>query len=133
MTTGYLTQVDLINFKLLTDKLIIDTERISDLITEDIKSEHKIAMIDGVNYYNNIQDIEELVKYYYIEQVKVKDEISANNTLSHPFHKILVDQKSSYIVGNPITLGVDVGDPENPDELTPDETKEKETKGLGSL
>ena len=127
MTTGYLTQVDLINFKLLTDKLIIDTERISDLITEDIKSEHKIAMIDGVNYYNNIQDIEELVKYYYIEQVKVKDEISANNTLSHPFHKILVDQKSSYIVGNPITLGVDVGDPENPDELTPEETKEKDT------
>jgi SPP1 family phage portal protein len=92
----------------MSDKALIDTTRISDLINSDLATEHKKKMEEGTDYYNTRHDILDHLNYYYEDgDQPVVDKISVNNIIPHPFHKILVDQKAAYIAGNPIVIGVD--------------------------
>jgi SPP1 family phage portal protein len=106
MTTGYLTQNQLIALKLFTDRTNLDTARLSDLINTDLASTFKRDMADGVKYSNAEHDILDHKNYYWVDKVKQEDLVKANNVIPHPFHKILVDQKVAYIAGNPVVVGV---------------------------
>ncbi len=121
MTVGFFTPTELLKLKLMTDKDKINTDRILDLIKEDLKSDKKAQMLEGVKYYDAEHDIEKKLKYYYVEGVKIQDLISANYTISHPYHKVLVDQKQAYMVGDPISIGIDLEDVVDPENITPEE------------
>jgi len=106
MTTGFLTVTELINLKIMADRATIDSSRIKDLIQSDMASPLKQRMAQGVNYYNSRHDILDHRNYYYVDGARQEDLVKANNKVPHPFHKILVDQKVSYIVGNPVVVSV---------------------------
>lgn len=91
------------NLKLSADSPIDDTKIIKDLISKDLDSHSKKKMNEGVNYYNAKHDIENRKMYYYDRSgLPVEDKLKANNKAIHAFHKILVDQKTAYLVGKPI-------------------------------
>jgi SPP1 family phage portal protein len=110
MTVGYLTQSDLVSLKIWADKILLDTVKIQDLITSHLSSIKRKAMADGINYYNCEHDILRNKRYYYIDGRAVENQTRANFKIPHPFHKILVDQKVSYIAGNPIVVSVSEND-----------------------
>lgn len=105
MIQGYLTQTDIVNLKINLDSASIESDQLQDLISKDLASDAKQAMFEGVNYYNAEHDILDRIKYYFVDQTRLVDQFSANNKLPHPFHKMLVDQKASYIAGQPIKIG----------------------------
>jgi len=75
------------------------------LIVRDLIDQHyTLDMINGENYYNNDNDIKSRKLYYWEDGAQVEDEDKINNKLSHNWHKILVDQKSAYLAGNPISF-----------------------------
>ena len=83
-------------------------EIIKDIINDDLKSAEKARMAEGVDYYGNDPDILDVdFQTYYVEGVQYKDENKANNKVTNNFQKLLVDQKASFIAGNPIVLSVD--------------------------
>jgi SPP1 family phage portal protein len=106
MTTGWLTQNQLIDLKLMSDRAQIDTSRIRDLIDTDLRSEFKREMRSGTQYYDARHDILDYLQYYWIDSVRQRDLVKTNNTIPHPFHKVLVDQKVAYIAGNPVLVSV---------------------------
>lgn len=64
-------------------------------------------MKEGVRYYENENDITRRVQYAVIDGVKVEDPEKANNKIPHGWHKLLVDQKAAYLVGQPINFSAD--------------------------
>jgi SPP1 family phage portal protein len=78
----------------------------TDIIKEYIEKHNPSEMLKGVRYYNNESDIKKRKKYYYRDGQKVEDTqgLKTNNKIPHNWHKILVDQKSSYLVGQPIVF-----------------------------
>lgn len=102
----YYTVTDLVNQKIMSDKATIDTAQISHLIESDIGSAYKIKMKEGASYYKCRHDILDRVRKYYVEGEAITDTIKANNKIQHPFHKILVNQKTAYICSNPINVNV---------------------------
>lgn len=94
----------------MKQKLISETAqfRINDsTIIKDLIEEHDTSrMIPGPKYYNNENDIIKRKQYYYKDGHKTEDETKSNNKLPHNWHKLLVDQKVSYLVGKPIALQV---------------------------
>ena len=125
MVTGYLTVTDMVKWKLLSDKNLLDSSRILDLITQDLSSEKKLHIQEGVNYYASKHDILENVNYYWVDGVQNQDITKSNYRIPHPFHKMLVDQKASYVAGNPIVVSIAKGDVVNPKKLTPAEQAAK--------
>lgn len=74
-------------------------------IVRDLIDQHFVAeMIQGDNYYNNDNDIKARKLYYWENGVQVEDELKTNNTLSHNWHKLLVDQKAAYLCGKKISF-----------------------------
>lgn len=74
-------------------------------IIKDLISEHDTThMLDGERYYNNENDILKRKMYFYKDGVKTLDETKPNRRLPHNWHKLLVDQKVSYLVGKPIVF-----------------------------
>src|SRR5690625_1916804 len=61
-------------------------------------------MREGVRYYENENDIMTRQQYAVIDGVKMIDEDKPNNKIPHGWHKLLVDQKVAYLVGNPINF-----------------------------
>src|SRR5690625_5238667 len=80
-----------------------DIKTIQKLIQEHDTSE----MREGVRYYNNQNDIKNRVQYSVIDGVKTIDNEKPNNRIAHGWHKLLVDQKTAYLVGNPINFSTD--------------------------
>jgi SPP1 family phage portal protein len=79
------------------------TEIIQDYI--DSHSSSVAKMSEGVNYYFNKTEIKNRKKYYYDNDGnKIEDTEGINNKIPHGWHKLLVDQKVSYLVGQPITI-----------------------------
>lgn len=117
----YYTPTDLINIKILADRAEIDTAIIASLIERDIISPLKQRMTEGVNYYNSRHDILAHKNYYYVDGVKTEDLVKSNNTIPHSFHKILVDQKADYIVGNPIVVSIAEADVQDENKPTTQE------------
>lgn len=79
---------------------ITDSAIIKDLINEHDTSK----MVEGQRYYNNEADILNRKQYFYKDGVKVEDRTKPNCRLPHNWHKLLVDQKVSYLVGKPIVF-----------------------------
>jgi SPP1 family phage portal protein len=121
MTTGYISLTHLISAKIMADKAQIDTMRIQDLISSDIDSPAKRHAAEGSRYYDAEHDILSFRPTYFLDGVEYQDLQKSNIRVPHPFHKIMVDQKVAYILGNPLVISIaepDVEDPQNP---TPEE------------
>jgi SPP1 family phage portal protein len=64
-------------------------------------------MSEGVRYYENENDILNRQQYAVIDGAKVVDAEKPNNRIPHGWHKLLVDQKTAYLVGEPINFAAD--------------------------
>lgn len=74
------------------------------ILKEIIDQHDTTAMEEGVNYYNNKNDILSRKQYYYTNGSKTIDETATNNRIPHNWHKLLLKQKMGYLVGKPITF-----------------------------
>ena len=82
-------------------------EILKSLIEEDEKCDVKARMAEGVDYYGNEPDIlEEDFRKYTVDGVDYTDTTKSNRHVTNNFQKLLVDQKASYIIGNPVVLEV---------------------------
>jgi len=87
----------------------VTTEDIlKDIIEADQQSQKKIEMVQGVNYYNSVNDIlQRDFREYYINGIKYIDYNKSNDRIVNNLHKKLVDQKVGYIAGKPIVFSAD--------------------------
>ena len=93
-----------------TEELIqaIDNQspKITEILKEYIESHDTTKMIEGERYYYKENDITKRQIYKYTNDgQKVIDTDATNNKLASGWHKLLVDQKTSYLVGEPVTIG----------------------------
>lgn len=79
----------------------------ADLIKHYIDSHDTSSMREGVRYYENQNDILKRQQFAVIDGVRVEDELKPNNRIPHGWHKLLVDQKTAYLVGQPINFAAD--------------------------
>lgn len=115
----YLTDMDFLNAKITAEGRMNESDIIRYILEEDSQSPQKIAMIKGENYYNAKHD--SILKDYNKTEVSETEFIDGEerevrkifknpNRSNHhnvdPFHKLLVDQKVSYIVGKEPTITV---------------------------
>ena len=61
-------------------------------------------MKDGSNYFKNDSDILKRKIYYWLDERKVQDVMATNQKMNHAFHRVITEQKVSYVVGNPIAV-----------------------------
>lgn len=71
-------------------------------IYEAFSTEH---MEQGVKYYKGESAITSKQMFRYEGDVKVPDSEATNKRIASGFHKILVDQKTAYLVGEPMVFG----------------------------
>jgi len=77
----------------------------SDIILEMIAEHDTATMLEGVRYYRSKSDIVNREMYFYnSKQQRVVDETKENHKLINNWHKLLVDQKVSYLVGKPMSF-----------------------------
>lgn len=100
----YLTEQQLIEFKLRQGAERFHGAILWDIVKSFKSSSEYSRMQEGERYYNLKHDILFKEKYYYVEGRREKLLGVANNKLIHPFHKILVEQKAAYMVGNPVII-----------------------------
>lgn len=62
-------------------------------------------LLVGERYYYNETDVLNNEVFKYVEGAKVADEEATNERVPLGLHKVLVDQKVSYLVGEPMTFG----------------------------
>jgi SPP1 family phage portal protein len=93
------TETEILN-KFIKDNAPTDTSIIQKLI----ESHDTSKMTEGVRYYENDGDIKRRTITFYKDGEKVVDETKPNNKVAHGWHKLLVDQKQAYLVGNPIVF-----------------------------
>lgn len=101
----------------------METERLNDyvdqaklskeqMIQEYINKHDTREMLEGVKYYFKNNDITNRVIYKYDnEGRKEVDQEATNNKLASGWHKLLVDQKVAYLVGEPVALNYKEEDP----------------------
>lgn len=91
-----------------TEKLlkIIESNRPIDtaVVNELIQGHDKKDMLLGEAYYYNDNDIRKRQFYYWKDGQRVLDIEKVNHRIPHGWHKFLVDQKASYLVGKPVTF-----------------------------
>lgn len=75
-----------------------------ELIHKLIREHDTRTLLEGERYYENENDIKKREHFTIIDGQKVSDENKPNNKIPHGYHKLLVDQKVSYVVGNPINF-----------------------------
>lgn len=95
-----ITQTELTNRTIAAN----GTPTMAEIIMDFIQEHDTTDMQTGVRYYNNDNDIRKRNIYYWKDGVRVVDETRKNNRLPHNWHKLLVDQKANYLVGNPVTF-----------------------------
>lgn len=92
-----------------TEKIIEIIERnspkITDFLKELIQKHDTTKMLQGVRYYLGESDILKRQIFTYENGVKVVDDEATNEKIVSGFHKILVDQKTAYLVGEPMVFG----------------------------
>lgn len=95
-----------------------ETEKLNQFITDQkpgtpewiefhIENHDTRAMREGTRYYESENDILNRKQYAIIDGKKVIDHDKPNNKIPHGYHKLLVDQKVSYLVGRPINFSSD--------------------------
>lgn len=92
-----------------TDELIAHISANKPVPTEIIKELYEAfnpsKMLEGVKYYGVDNDINKRKIYTYKDEAKVVDEDAINSKIPSGYHKILVDQKVAYLVGEPMVFG----------------------------
>ncbi|KUF29978.1 phage portal protein [Lysinibacillus sp. F5] len=92
-----------------TDELIAHVKANTPAPTEIIKELYDAfdssKMLEGVKYYGVNNKINERKIYTYQDEKKVEDPDAINSKIPSGFHKILVDQKVAYLVGEPMVFG----------------------------
>lgn len=112
----YLTQSDLTKLQLQNNNNFNLSEILKEVIKEDLASDAKKNMKNGVDYYqykNLIKDFD--FQKFIVDGVAQYDLNASNNRIINGFQKILVDQKVGYIAGNEIKIS-GTNDEENSDE-----------------
>lgn len=112
----FLTETELINMKITSESKLNDSDIIKTLIQDDILSISKLEMKTGEMYYNGEQDI---LKHNFNQTIVSSTDEDENEKLEsfrnpngsnhhniNPFHKILVDQKVSYIAAKEPSISV---------------------------
>lgn len=104
----YLTENDLINAKLTSDSVINESDILKYIIQEDQNCEKKKKMIEGERYYAYEHDIlkKDFRQSNISENIDGEEKITkftnpnrSNHHNVNCFHRILVDQKVSYLIG----------------------------------
>lgn len=114
-----MTETDLINLKITAGRVEADSELLRELIEEDARSPQKERMREGNRYYAAEQDI---LRHNFTTGVVSEEEGDAeqaeerlksfrnpnrsNHHCVHAFHRVLVDQKVSYLLGKEPTVSV---------------------------
>ncbi|MFG6671069.1 phage portal protein [Bacillus subtilis] len=88
-----------------TSDTLPDTSAILRMI--DKHEYERDKMLEGVAYYMNQADIKKKLRYYYEGGIRKVDTDKPNNRISHNWHKLLVQQKTQYLVGKPITFNAE--------------------------
>lgn len=99
------TETELLNKQFIEQGKTADTRMIKAYIEADAPKVSK--MLEGVRYYENENDILSRQQYAVIDGQKRVDEDKVNNRIPHGWHKLLVDQKTAYLVGQPINFSAD--------------------------
>lgn len=114
-----MTETDLINLKITAGRMLADSEILRQLIREDAESIQKKRMQEGKRYYAAEQDI--LQHNFAAGMVAETEEDSdaaeekirpfrnpnrSNHHCVHTFHRVLVDQKVSYLLGKEPAVSV---------------------------
>ncbi|MDV2883826.1 phage portal protein [Alkalihalophilus pseudofirmus] len=76
-------------------------------IKELITNHDTTKMREGVRYYDNDNDILLREQYAIHDGKKIVDEDKPNNRIPHAWHKLLVDQKVNYLLGQPVNFIAD--------------------------
>ena len=113
----FLTETDLINAKITADSNINESEILKYIIKEDRMSDRKKRMIEGEKYYSYEHDIENIdFSQSCISETdeEGKESISkftnpnrSNEHITNAFHRVLVDQKVSYLIGRKPVIKID--------------------------
>lgn len=93
--------------ELMSKKIEEDAPKITEMLKEQIELHNaKIPQIrQGVDYYFNKGEItKRKIEVFDENGNKTEDKDATNNKVPSGWHKLLVDQKVSYLVGDPITL-----------------------------
>ena len=102
-------------------------EILKNLIDNDLKSDIKAKMAEGVNYYGNKPDIlDEDFREYKVDNITYIDQNKGNKHITNNFQKLLVDQKASYIIGNPVVFEIK-------NKEMPEEAKEKAVSDINNI
>jgi len=89
----------------LIEFILANTPAPTEIIKEIYTSFDSSKMLEGVKYYEVDNDINKRKIYTYRDEKKVVDEDAINSKIPSGFHKILVDQKVAYLVGEPMVFG----------------------------
>lgn len=84
-------------------------EGISDerIVSDLIRGHDNLRMLEGIRYYNNDNDVLRRRLYRFDGSAQVEDYERVNKRISHNWHKLLVDQKTAYLVGKPIRFNAE--------------------------
>lgn len=92
-----------------TEELIEHINNNAPKTTDEIKELYDnfdtSKMVEGVQYYNGDSKITKRQIFKYENDVKIVDDDATNKKIASGFHKILVDQKTAYLVGEPMVFG----------------------------
>lgn len=98
---SYITENDLIKAKLAAESPF----NLGIILKDIIQNHDPSKLTEGVNYYYNHSDILNKQRTYYDSKSNlVVDHTKANNRIVNNWHKLLVDQKTAYSVGKPLTI-----------------------------
>lgn len=102
----------MITYQKLLEQQLVSESNINDssIIKDLINSHDTMKMVEGQTYYQNENDILKRKQYYYKDGQKTEDDTKANHKIPHNWHKLLVDQKVSYLVGKPVVFQSDEED-----------------------
>lgn len=77
----------------------------TEIIQELYNAFDTTKMLEGVKYYEVENDINQRKIYTYQDEQKIEDPDAINSKIPSGYHKILVDQKVAYLVGEPMVFG----------------------------
>ncbi len=113
-----ITATDITNMNIAAN----GTPTMEAIIAKLIEENSISTMQEGVNYFNNKNDILDREITYWKDGTKTVDETAPNNRIPNNFHKVLVRQKMGYLVGKPITYSdKEASEDEEGEKVSPNE------------
>ncbi|WP_131086774.1 phage portal protein, partial [Clostridioides difficile] len=103
MLNIYISETDLIKVQLKKESTFNLVKVIEHYILKHRPEKYK----QGEEYYYGNTDVNNKRRYYLLDGAKVDDFTKVNNKAINNYHKLLVDQKVGYSVGNPIVFNAD--------------------------